>query len=65
MFTSNPIGAREISKLLDQLTFKHTIQGPIIRKKRKPSYVIQISRKEEERFLKEVDPISKVKEKYL
>ena len=60
MFTSNPIGAREISKLLSQLTFKHTIQGPIIRKSRKPSYVIQISRKEEEKFLKRVDPISKL-----
>ncbi|MAF99470.1 MAG: hypothetical protein CMH61_02560 [Nanoarchaeota archaeon] len=59
MFSTNYPGIKQLSQLLNDLSFKHTIQGPIIKDGRKPSYIIQISRKEEERFLKGVDPISK------
>ncbi len=58
-FSTNLIGLKQVSQLLDNLELKHTMQGPIIKPNRKPSYVIQISRKEEERFLKMIRPVSK------
>jgi len=58
-FSSNKQGIVQVSDLLKDLKFKHTIQGPIIREKRKPSYVLQISEKEKERFLNVVRPVSK------
>ncbi len=59
-FSSNPSGLKQISNLLNNLNFKHTIQGPIIREKRKPSYIIQISAKDKIKFIQNVDPVSKI-----
>tara|TARA_Y100000310_G_C20593822_1_gene769478 strand:- start:321 stop:908 length:588 start_codon:yes stop_codon:yes gene_type:complete len=58
-FSSNPDGIKQLSDLLRDLDFKHTIQGPIKRENHKDSFVIQISQKERESFLKEIKPISK------
>jgi len=60
MFSSNPEGIKQISELLNELNFKHTIQGPIIKLNRKPSYVLQLSRKVQSKFIKSIDPISKL-----
>ena len=59
IFSSNPKGIKQLSDLINSLNFKHTIQDPIKREKRKDSFVIQISQKERESFLKEIKPISK------
>lgn len=58
-FSSNYESLLEVSSLLKDLRFKHTVQGPIIKEKRKPSYIIQISEKERKRFLNVLAPISK------
>jgi len=49
----------QISELLNKLRIKHTLQGSILKKNRKPSYIIQISEKDKERFLNTIQPISK------
>lgn len=59
MFSVNKEGIYQVSKLLNSLKFKHTVQGPILKINRKPGFNLQISTKEKERFLKAVDPISK------
>ena len=59
MFSSNKKGLEEVSYLLDQLSITHTFQGPILKRKRKPSYIIQISRNQKEKFLNIVKPVSK------
>ncbi|MBU0472274.1 MAG: LAGLIDADG family homing endonuclease [Nanoarchaeota archaeon] len=48
MFSTNIEGLKQVSKILVDLKFKHTFQGPIIKERRKPSYIIQISEKESE-----------------
>jgi len=60
IFSTNPIGIKQISQLLLELGFRHSIQGPIIRKYRKPHYAIQLSRKDQVRFLDTIKPISKL-----
>ncbi len=60
-FSTNKQGMVQISSLLSNLGFKHMLQGPIIKIKRKPSYIIQISRKDENSFLKAINPVSKKK----
>jgi intein/homing endonuclease len=60
MFSTNKNGIDQLSFLLSNLNYKHTIQGPIIRPKRKPHYVLQLSRKDQIRFLEEINPISKL-----
>ncbi len=60
MFSANKIGIKQVSQLLKKLNITHTLQGPIFREKRKPSYIIQVSEKEKERFLNLVQPVSKV-----
>jgi len=59
MFSVNKTGLNQVSKLLKNLKVKHTMQGPIFKKNRKPSYIIQISETDKERFLKIINPISK------
>ena len=59
-FSTNRIGLIQISKLLNDLKLLHTFEGPHFREGKKPSYVIQVSRREEERFLNIIQPISKV-----
>ena len=59
-FSCNKSGLLQVSRLLDDLNFKHTFQGPIIKEDRKPSYIIQISRQQKERFLNIIKPISKI-----
>ncbi len=58
-FSTNRIGLKQVSALLNNLRIKHTFQGPIIKENRKPAYIIQVSEKERERFLKLIKPISK------
>jgi len=58
-FSTNKKGLIQVSNLLDCLKIKHTFQGPIIKENRKPAYIIQVSEKERERFLKLIKPISK------
>ena len=60
MFSTNENGITQLSFLLSELNYKHTIQGPIIRSNRKPHYVLQLSRKDQIRFLEEINPISKL-----
>ena len=45
-FSSNKKGLMQVSNILNNLKFKHTFQGPIIKENRKPSFIIQISEKE-------------------
>jgi len=59
-FSTNELGLKQVSQLLKKLNITHTLQGPIFREKRKPSYIIQVSEKEKERFLNLVQPVSKV-----
>ncbi|HLC97338.1 MAG TPA: LAGLIDADG family homing endonuclease [Candidatus Nanoarchaeia archaeon] len=59
MFSTNRAGLRQVSQLLSSLNFKHTLQGPHYKEKRKPAYTIQISRKDKERFLNLIRPVSK------
>jgi len=59
-FSINKDGLLGVFSLLTDLRFKPTFQGPIIKKNRRPSYIIQISRKERERFLNEIKPVSKL-----
>ncbi|HLD72078.1 MAG TPA: LAGLIDADG family homing endonuclease [Candidatus Nanoarchaeia archaeon] len=59
MFSVNQEGINQVSRLLNSLEFEHTIQGPILKMNRKPGFILQISAKEKERFLKAVNPISK------
>ena len=61
MFSTNILGLEQVSKLLHDLNFKHTLQGPILKENRKPAYIIQISLKDEKRFLDTLRPISKIK----
>jgi len=58
-FSSNKIGLLGVSKLLENFTFVHTFQGPILKPKRKPAYVLQISRKDADRFIRLIEPVSK------
>ena len=58
-FSSNKKGITQVSGLLNDLKIKHTIQGPILRENRKPSFIIQISEKERESFLNMIKPLSK------
>jgi len=58
-FSTNYGGIHQISGLLKELNYKHTIQGPVSKPKRKPYYIIQISRKDQFRFLEDIQPISK------
>jgi len=59
MFSTNKKGLKQISKLLKYLDIRHTFQGPILKEKRKPLYIIQISEQERERFLNKIQPVSK------
>jgi intein/homing endonuclease len=59
MFSCNKGGLLQVSSLLDDLKIEHTIQGPVLKENRKPSFIIHICKKEKERFLKTVKPISK------
>ncbi len=59
-FSTNKSGLNQVAQLLKNLKIKHTFQGPIIKAKRKPAYIIQISRKEKEIFLNLINPVSKI-----
>ena len=59
-FSTNRMGLIQISRLLNDLKILHTFEGPHFREGKKPSYVIQVSRREEERFLNMIRPVSKV-----
>jgi len=59
MFSCNNRGLLQVSSLLDDLCIKHTLQGPILKENRKPAFILNISNKEKERFLKTVKPVSK------
>jgi intein/homing endonuclease len=59
-FSVNKQGILEVFNLVRSLGFKVTFQGPILKSNRKPAYIIQLSRKERERFLKTIRPVSKV-----
>jgi len=59
-FSTNLNGIKQISLLLSELNYKHTIQEPVIKKNRKPHYVLQLSRPQQEEFLTEINPISKL-----
>ncbi len=58
-FSSNYTGLQQISLLLNDLGFKHSMQGPILKENRKPSYVIQIGRSCQKKFLQTINPVSK------
>jgi len=59
-FSTNEKGIRQVSSLLTDLSFRHTIQGPITKPNRKKYYIIQVSRKDKLRFFEEIKPISKL-----
>jgi intein/homing endonuclease len=58
-FSVNVSGLKQVSSILDDLDVNHTFQGPFFKTNRKPSYIIQISEKKREMFLKLIQPISK------
>ena len=58
-FSTNKEGLKEVSSMLSSLKIRHTLQKPQLRFNRKPLHVIQISEKERESFLNQVNPISK------
>jgi intein/homing endonuclease len=59
-FSTNELGLKQVSELLKKLKIKHTTQDPVLKEKRKPLYIIQISEKEKERFLNLIQPVSKI-----
>tara|TARA_Y100000310_G_scaffold315676_1_gene366477 strand:- start:1644 stop:2243 length:600 start_codon:yes stop_codon:yes gene_type:complete len=60
MFSTNKKGLDQISLILKVLGFRHTVQNPVIKPNRKPHYVLQLSMKDQTKFLEEVKPISKL-----
>ncbi len=58
-FSTNENGLKQVSKLLFDVGFPNKFHGPFIREGRKPHYIIRISRKEKERFLNRIKPVSK------
>ena len=58
-FSTNIIGLRKVSIILNSLEIKHTLPKPILKYNRKPLHYIQVSEKEKERFLKIIKPVSK------
>jgi len=60
MFSTNKRGIYQISQLLLDLNYKHTVQKPVIKPNRKPHYVLQLSRKHHARFFKEIKPVIKL-----
>ena len=65
IISTNKKGLIQICSLLRDLKIGHTLQGPQIREKRKPSYVIYIKEKERERFLNMIKPVSKRPDNYM
>ena len=59
-FSSNKKGIYDISALLGDLGFKHTMRGPILKENRKPHYVLRVTNKQKENFLNLIKPISKI-----
>ncbi len=45
--------------ILNDLKFEHSLRGPELKVARKPLYYVRILSKDRERFLKQVNPISK------
>ena len=60
LFSVNKESLLNVLNLIKELGFKATFQGPILKKDRRPSYIIKLSRKERERFLNVIKPISKI-----
>ena len=60
MFSTNKKGIDQLSFLLSELEFEHTMRGPVIKPNRKPHYVLRIRSKDQIKFLKEINPISKL-----
>ena len=60
MFSTNKNGIEQISLLLTYFKFRHTIQGLINKPNREPYYILQLSRKDQVRFLGKIKPISKL-----
>jgi len=59
-FSTNLNGLKQISFLLNQLEIKNKINGPIIKRERKPFYEVYIYQSERERFLNKLEPITKI-----
>jgi hypothetical protein len=59
-FSSNKAGIVAVRIILAELGFRFTLQGPILKKGRIPSYVLQLTRPQRETFLNKIKPISKV-----
>lgn len=55
-FSTNKIALKQVSLLLIQLKIEHTFPKPMLKNNRKPLYLIQISERERERFLKKIKP---------
>mgnify|MGYP001589606888 CR=1 FL=1 len=64
-FSTNKKSLKKVSMILKSLSVENTFNGPIIRKDRKPSYYIYIRRKHQEKFLKMINPVSKLPKKVL
>jgi len=58
-FSTNLMGLVNVSKILINLNFNPAFPKPMIKENRKPLYVLQLSLKEKERFLKEINPVLK------
>ncbi len=58
-FSTNERGLLSVYQLLSDLKFNPSFTKPMLKEKRKPLYVLQLSLKEKERFLKEINPILK------
>ncbi len=59
IFSTNKTGLIQIMSVLNDLKFEHSLRGPELKADRKPLYYLRILSKARERFLKQVNPISK------
>ena len=58
-FSTNNSGLNQVYRILWDLGFKPYFEKPMIKKNRKPLYVIHIRQNERERFLSLIKPVSK------
>ena len=60
IFSNNKKSLKKVGVILNSLSIKNTFNGPIIRRNREPSYYIYIRRKDQNKFLRMIKPISKI-----
>lgn len=61
MFSTNKNSLLDVSKLLKDLNISYTFNGPVKPPFKKPYYYIYIRKKDENMFIKNLNPVSKIK----